>query len=254
MTETDGGSMNSEATSYFSSAVSVDVGFGKQNAGQSVIGSDGAHSKIVCPLTVPVREPDNNDRSQIAGFTDEILLEELRTCNKEALAILFHRYARLVRAVAYRILRDASEADDLVQEVFLFVYRKGSMFDARRGSARSWIVQVAYTQAIDRRRYLTTRRFYTRLELSDTAALARSRSVFYEESIEGVLGRERLRRIGESLSEDQRRVLELYFYEGYTLEEVAKEMTQTVGNIRNHYYRCLEKMRRQIFETKLKAK
>jgi RNA polymerase sigma-70 factor, ECF subfamily len=245
--------MNSEATSYFG-AVSVDVGFGKQNAGRSVIGHDEAHSKCVSPLAVPVLEPDNNDLSQIAGFTDEMLFEELRAGSKDALGILFRRYARLVRAVAHRILRDAAEADDLVQEVFLFLYRKGSSFDARRGSARSWIVQVTYTQAIDRRRYLTTRRFYATLELSDASALAPSGNALYEESIEGVLGRERLRKIRESLSEDQRRVLELYFYEGYTLEEIAKEMMQTVGNIRNHYYRGLEKMRRQIFETKLKAK
>jgi len=189
--------------------------------------------------------------------TDETLLQKLCIGNKEALAILFRRYARLVRAVTCRILRDESEADDLVQEVFLFVYRKANLFDSERGSARSWIVQVAYHRAIDRRRYLTTRHFYTRLELDEATAQVNGpnrRTGFYEQSIEGVLGREKVRKIAESLSGDQRQVLELYFYEGHTLEEIAKEMKQTVGNIRNHYYRGIEKMRRGILEAKLRAK
>ena len=189
---------------------------------------------------------------QASETTDEILVERLCQGYRDSLAILFRRYARMVRAVAYRILRNDAEADDLVQEVFLFVYRKRNLFDAERGSARSWIIQVAYHRGIDRRRYLTSRHFYTHLELSDAATLGRS--LFYEKSIEGVLGRDRLQEIHKSLSADQRRVLELYFYEGYTLEEIAKEMMQTVGNIRNHYYRGLEKMRQSIFDGKIRTK
>lgn len=177
---------------------------------------------------------------------------QLRHGSKEALSVLFGRYARLVRAVAYRILRDGAEADDLVQEVFLFVYRKGHLFDAARGSARSWIVQVVYHRAIDRRRYLASRHFYNHLELSDTTMPASGR--FYDQSIEAVLGRKRLLEIDESLSSDQRKVLHLYFYEGYTLEEIAQEMTQTVGNVRNHYYRGLEKMRQGVFSANFRTK
>jgi RNA polymerase sigma-70 factor (ECF subfamily) len=234
--------MNPELVFTFLGALSSDT---------NVTGDRKNHSESSSASRIPLSEATSIVQSQCPA--DETLLDELRVGNKEALGILFGRYARLVRAVAYRILRDASEADDLVQEIFLFIYRKGSLFDAGRGSARSWIVHVTYTQAIDRRRYLTTRHFYTSLELSDTTELAeglRSGSEIYDGSIEGVLGKEAMREIAESLSENQRRVLELYFYEGYTLEEVAKEMMQTVGNIRNHYYRGLEKMRRQIFEAK----
>ena len=85
----------------------------------------------------------------------------------EALSLLFRRYAHMVRAVAERILRDASEAEDLVQEVFLFVFRKGALFDPERGSARSWLAQVTYHRAFDRRRYLVSRHFYSNLELQE---------------------------------------------------------------------------------------
>jgi len=190
-------------------------------------------------------------------ISDDALLEQLLEGHKEALAILFRRYARMVRAVAYRILRDASEADDLLQEVFLFIFRKSALFDAARGSARSWIVQVTYHRAIDRRRHLASRHFYTRVEIDGDhlgVREPRAETAFYEQSMEGMLGKEMLRRMDESLSEEQRRVIQLYFFEGYTLEEIAGKVGQALGNIRNHYYRGLEKMRKQIFPSKLRPK
>lgn len=194
--------------------------------------------------------PDITQATHIEDLSDETLFEGLRTDSKDALAILFSRYARLVRVVAQRILRNESEADDLVQDVFLFIFRKAELFDAARGSARSWIVQVTYHRAIDRRRYLASRHFYSGVALDDQI-LCNASSSRYEESIEGRLGREILREIEESLSGDQRQVLELYFYEGLRMNEIAEAMGQTVANVRNHYYRGLEKMRKCLFEAKL---
>ena len=72
--------------------------------------------------------------------------------DQEALALLFRRYASIVRGLAYKVLRDTSEADDLLQEIFLVVYRKCASFDASRGPARSWILQITYHRAVARRR------------------------------------------------------------------------------------------------------
>jgi RNA polymerase sigma-70 factor (ECF subfamily) len=246
--------MNSEAI-YFPRSVPSDLGIRQKPTSPSV--SEEEKAQIIDSASGSVRDANASSSNEIGMFSDESLLGELRVGNKEALAILFRRYARMVRAVTCRILRDESEADDLVQDVFLFVYQKATLFDSERGSARSWIVQIAYHRAIDRRRYLTTRHFYTRLELDEATAQVNGPNRgtgFYEQSIEGVFGRERVRKIAESLSVDQRQVLELYFYEGHTLEEIAKEIKQTVGNARNHYYRGLEKMRRGILEAKLRTK
>ncbi|MFP5227634.1 MAG: RNA polymerase sigma factor [Acidobacteriota bacterium] len=180
-------------------------------------------------------------------------MDQVRTGDQEALGTLFRRYARMVRSVACRILRDTAEADDLVQEVFLFVFHKASLFDPALGSVRSWLIQVAWHRAIDRRRYLTSRHFYTSVEIADdllTSGPAPGLLKLYEESMEGALGRDALRRIDESLSEDQRRVIHLYFFEGNTVGEIAALLGQTAGNIRNHYYRALEKMRRAVFPSK----
>jgi RNA polymerase sigma-70 factor (ECF subfamily) len=196
-------------------------------------------------------------QSMKANCSDESLLEQLREGSHSALALLFRRYAGMVRAVAYRILRDWAEAEDLLQEVFLFIFSKWALFDAGRGSARSWIVQVTYHRAIDRRRHLASRRFYSSVEIDETLLTIEepiSDATFYERSIEGSLGTEMLGKIEDALSSDQRKTMQLYFFEGYTFDEIAERIGQTVGNVRNHYYRGLEKIRKLVFTPELREK
>jgi DNA-directed RNA polymerase specialized sigma24 family protein len=118
-------------------------------------------------------QPADSPVQSISGeLSDECLMIRVAEQGGEALALLFRRYSRLVRGVALRILRDASEADDLLQEVFLFVHRKACIFDPSKASVRSWIVQMTYQRAIDRRRYLQSRHFYTRLNLDGVENLS----------------------------------------------------------------------------------
>ena len=195
--------------------------------------------------------------TQIGQSSDEQLLAEVCKGAREALSLLFRRYARLVQTVAERILRDPAEAEDLLQEVFLFVFRRAALFDPSRGSARSWLVQVTYHRAFDRRRHLMARHFYTNLELEEVVLGGEEPSCaanLYERTVEGVLGREALARITAALSEVQQRVLRLHVVEGRTLPEIATLIGQTPANVRNHYYRALEKMRAQVFPAKLQEK
>ena len=114
-------------------------------------------------------EVQTNDSSSLRTTSDELSDEHLilNICkgDLDALASLFRRYARIVRGVAYRVLRDASEADDLLQDIFFLIHRLCRTFDSSKGSARFWILQMTYRRAISRRRYLTSRHFYTRLDL-----------------------------------------------------------------------------------------
>jgi RNA polymerase sigma-70 factor, ECF subfamily len=188
---------------------------------------------------------------------DETLIAKVCDSDREALAVLFHRYARIVRGVAYRVLRNASEADDLLQDIFLLVHRLCGTFDSSKGSARFWILQMTYRRAISRRQYLTSRHFYTRLDLdqaADRLGDVPSKSP-NGNSLDGVLER---KQAWESwlaeLTESQRQTLHLFFFEGYTFEEIAAKTGQTVGNARNHYYRGLDKLRKQISAGKLPGK
>lgn len=205
--------------------------------------------------------PSLSNTHQHAAFEekcdDEQLIRGIAASDRQALSLLFRRYASMVRVLGERILRDAAEAEDLVQEVFLFVHRKAGLFDPRLSSARSWLIQVTYHRAFDRRRYLSSRRFYSNLTMEEAILQTdgpASPTTWYDDSIEAALGRDVLGRIEESLSEIQHRVLRLYFFEGYTVPEIAGMLGQSEGNVRNHYYRALEKMRREIFAPKLQSK
>jgi RNA polymerase sigma-70 factor (ECF subfamily) len=186
---------------------------------------------------------------------DDVLMARIVDGDNEALACLFHRYARLVRAVGYKILRDSSEADDLVQDVFLFVHQKSALFDRFKSSARSWIVQMAYHRAIDRRRYLGSRHFYTSLNLDDSSGMSELQTGFPNNNVamESLVGSANIVTMFGILSEDQRHTLNLYFFEGYTFGEIAVQLKQSLRNVRNHYYRGLDKLRKQIHPGKLQG-
>lgn len=186
--------------------------------------------------------------------SDELLVARLCDGDKEALSCLFRRYASVVRAVSCRVLRDTAEAEDLVQDVFLLVQRDCKAFDGSKAPAKFWILQMAYRRAISRRRYLTSRHFYTQTDLNDAVAgLADPRmgAGQVEDSIDGKLESGNLHKVFASLSENQRQTLRLHFMEGYTLDEIAAKLGQSRGNIKHHYFRGLDRLRKELFGGKL---
>jgi len=110
---------------------------------------------------------------------------------------------------------------------------------------------MAYRRAISRRRYLNSRHFYTRLDLNEEAdQVVGRRNGHYENSTNQTLAELDLQKMFGTLSVDQQQTLRLHFIEGYTLDEVAKILGQTKGNIRHHSFRGLEQLRKLIFDGK----
>ena len=181
------------------------------------------------------------------------MISRVRSGDREALALLFRRHARVVHGVVQRILRDRYEAEDVVQEVFLYVQRKGCLFDVSKGSGLSWIVQVAYTQAFLRRRRLKSQGFYASV-IEDKSQESESRAnseAEYDQTVEGLFGRNGWRDALEALTPDQRETLRLHFFEGYTFSEIAGKLNQTYASIRHHHYRGLEKLRKHLIGNEL---
>src|SRR5580704_2326744 len=103
------------------------------------------------------QEPASKPLIAETPASDEALMVEVCLGSREALAQLFRRYAGIVRGIAYRVLRDTSEAEDFLQDIFLLIHRHCGTFDSSKGPARFWILQMTYRRAISRRRYLTSR-------------------------------------------------------------------------------------------------
>ena|SRR5579863_6193320 len=192
------------------------------------------------------RSDDQASSSHFDEVTDESLMGEVGHGSKEALGLIFRRYRSSVLGVAKRILRDASEAEDLCQEVFLLLFEKAKLFDASKGTASSWIIQIAYHRAMNRRQYLTHRQHYNTQELDEEQICGGRQPLLIDE----ITARNLLNRLREQLSEQQRETLEFHFFEGYSLREIAKRTNQPLGNVRHHYYRGLERLRCNVFPKK----
>lgn len=193
------------------------------------------------------KEPaTNSPKKQLAGdatdvsaeSSDEHLLIQTAKGSKEAVGLLFRRYRRPVLSVARRILRDESEAEDLSQEVFLLIFQKAKSFDPSKGTASSWIIQITYHRAMNRRKFLTHRQHYSSREFVEQQIPRTSKPL-----IDEMTARNLLNRLREQLSEEQMNALELHFFEGYSLREIADLTGQALGNVRHHFYRGLERLR-----------
>jgi RNA polymerase sigma-70 factor, ECF subfamily len=180
------------------------------------------------------------------ALSDEHLLVAVGEGSKEALSILFRRHARAVFNVAWRILRDESEADDLRQDVFLYLFERAKLFDPQKATALSWIIQVTYHRAIDRRRFLSFRQHYNFEELDERRLGAAAAEVSTAE----LDGKGILTKLRGQLTSDQQQTLELHFFEGYSFREIAEKTRQPIGNVRHHYYRALERLRSTLFPQK----
>ena len=177
-------------------------------------------------------------------LSDEEIMTQVRQGHPDALLILFDRFYRLVLRVAVRILRDPGEAEDLMQDVFFEIFNKADQFDAARGSTRTWILQYAYHRSLNRRQYLALRNFYNRHE---TTELEMSESNSLNASWRGLTFQEWRRILDEglgTLNERQRKILELTCFQGLLLSEIAERSKESLANVRHHYYRGLEGLRK----------
>jgi len=175
-------------------------------------------------------------------MADGELMEHLgKGCN-DALTILFDRYHRLVMSIALKIVRDPGEAEDVMQSVFLDIFRAVAQFDPAKGTCKVWILQYAYHRAINRRQHLNARNFYSQSDLDKVRAGLPGTT-----SLLGGLTQQELKRLLQqglaTLNGPQKRVVELAGNRGLSMREISDETGDTLSNVRHHYYRGLEKLR-----------
>lgn len=177
----------------------------------------------------------------LGGLSDEKIMAEIQAGNGDAFAVLFDRYHRLILVTALKIVRDVSEAEEVTQNVFLEIYRAARQFDPARGTLKVWLLQFAYHRSINRRNYLVLRRFYDRRDIQEAVTWEGSGVTAPQLAIQ-----EAARLVEEALgilNEPQRRTIQLVFFEGMTLKEVAEQTKESLSSVRNHYYRGLDRLR-----------
>jgi RNA polymerase sigma-70 factor (ECF subfamily) len=184
--------------------------------------------------------------------SDEEVMTRLQSNHDSgALQILFDRYARLVLSIARGIVRDTGEAEDVVQEVFFYLYKKAMLFDGSKGGVKNWILQVALHRALDRKSHLARRGFYAGTDL-DSLDDTLSGETDLDREIASKLNRAQLEKAFTQLSTVQRKTLALFYFEGLGLREISERLNEPFGNIRHHFYRGLERLRKNSFVQSLR--
>lgn len=177
---------------------------------------------------------------------DADLVRRVAERDADALATLYDRYSATLLGLARRVLRDTEEAEDVLQEVFVQVWRQAMRYDGRRSSVSTWLVLIARSRAIDRLR--------TRQVKERTAEASRQEDPSSHTSPEGigaVLSDERRKRLASALGdlpEEQRQVIELAFFGGLTQTEIAERVSIPLGTVKTRTLLAMKKLRAALQE------
>ena len=175
------------------------------------------------------------------GAEDRVLVARVLDGDAAALEALYARYGRPCYALARRILVDSSFAEDVVQEVFLALWRDASKFDATRGGFSSWLLSMTHHKAVDRvRREETLRKRRTTIDVLDTAP---STHPDVDDQVwSGVRGA-RVRDALQTLPPTQRQALELAYFGGHTQREIAGLTDTPLGTVKTRMLSGMRKLR-----------
>lgn len=169
--------------------------------------------------------------------TDEELVEAVARADEDALGELYDRFGKVAYGLAYRVLQDASLAEDAVQEAFLQIWRGAGAYRPERAKASTWLLTFVHRRAVDLVRREQARRTEPVVAEpqgsdpgADEAAVSRSR----REIVQGAL---------RSLPAEQREPIELAYYGGLTQAELAERLGQPLGTIKSRMFTGLQRLR-----------
>jgi len=162
---------------------------------------------------------------------DTELIAQAARGQRQALGALYDRYAGLLLAVVTRVLRDATEAEDVLHEVFLEVWQHAADFDPARGNVRAWLVMRARSRGLDRVRSLGRAR-----TLPEEASADAPVEVAPADALT-------IRRALSNLAPELRQLLELGYFEGMSSAEIAAREGLAIGTVKSRVARALAELR-----------
>ena len=178
------------------------------------------------------------------GLDDRSLVAQVTDGDAGALEALYGRYGRACFGLARRILADEQFAQDVVQEVFLTVWRDAARFDASRGGFSTWLLSMTHHKAVDSvRREENLRKRRTTAEALETRESDGPR---VEDAVWSLLRRERVREVLATLPEPQREALVLAYFGGYTQREIAGLTSTPLGTVKTRMLAGMRRMKESL--------
>jgi RNA polymerase sigma-70 factor, ECF subfamily len=175
---------------------------------------------------------------------DRDLLRRIAERDGSALSDLYDRHSQLLFGLIVRILRNRSEAEDILQDVFLRVWQRAETYDPAFGSPVAWLVRIARNRAIDRIRSRRSRPDVEPHPLTHEPA----EPAFLAPDETAILGQQRSAINGalSALAPDHRILIESAFFEGYTQSELAEKFGLPLGTVKTRLRRAMQQIREQL--------
>ncbi len=171
---------------------------------------------------------------------DAEILRQIVARDPRGVELLYDRYGGVAFALAYRLLGERGSAEDVVQEAFLNVWRQGATYDTRRGTVRTWLLTIVHHRAIDQIR--SARSKMGANTVIDEAMPLPAKEDTWTEVMQG-LEHERVRQAMATLPPEQRQVVDLAYYGGFTHSEIAQRVGIPLGTVKGRMRLALDKLR-----------
>lgn len=183
--------------------------------------------------------------------TDEAatLVTRIAGGDREAFARFYDAFAGAALALIRRILRDPGAAEEVLQDVFWQVWREASQYDQRRGTPAAWLLMRARTRAIDKLRSARRRERTFTVPVDESSLGTAGRMEDPGRAVETSM----VQRALAQLPPDQRRVIELAFFEGLTQSEIASRLGEPLGTVKTRARLGLERLRGALHGERLEA-
>jgi RNA polymerase sigma-70 factor (ECF subfamily) len=178
---------------------------------------------------------------------DLALMRAIVGRDRSALAALFDRHSPLVLAICRRVLRDADEAEEVLNDVFVEVWNKADRFDSERGNPVTYLVTLSRSRAIDRSRSRASRPKVTS-DYTDAAAVSDPQATPFE-STQLIERQIQVRKALSGLPPAQREIIECSFYEGLSHSEIAAKLHRPLGTVKTYIRQALIQLRESLRTT-----
>jgi RNA polymerase sigma factor (sigma-70 family) len=191
---------------------------------------------------------EHHDTQVVADLSDEELLQAIVDRKVWAMEPLYERYSHLLYSLAYRVVTDTQVAEDLLQETFLAVWRNASSYSSQSGLVRSWLISIIHHRAIDYLRSIRRRGGVNKVPLEDVEH-EESMAVpdVWDEAWLAIQGAQ-VRTALLQLSQEQRNVIELAYFKGWTHSEIAEGCQIPLGTVKARMRLGLARLRRILLE------
>lgn len=175
--------------------------------------------------------------TQAVTYTEPELLEGLQLHDEQAFSFLYDRYSKALFSIILQVIPQQELAEDVLQEVFIKIWQNIKSYDETKGRLYTWMLNIARNQAIDRTR---SKDFNNRSKTTGLSETVYNQQKVVESKVDDI----GLKKILSNLPEENRKLLELAYFQGYTQDEISKMLNIPLGTVKTRIRATIIQLRK----------